>query len=123
MHTILVIAGGMVLLLCGQLLARFTGITSQTQAALYFVPLWLLITSDDMWAGVQDAGHSLMEELPTFLLVLPYRPCWRWHYGAGYATEPPCAANRPRLPKAYLAKQKPPVVKGAFAWLAGQAGK
>ena len=69
MHTILVIAGGMVLLLCGQLLARFTGITSQTQAALYFVPLWLLVTSDDMWAGVQDAGHSLMEELPTFLLV------------------------------------------------------
>lgn len=68
MHSIMVMAGGVVLLLCGQLLARFTGIVSQTQAALYFVPLWLLITTDDMWAGVQ-AGYSLTKELPVFLLV------------------------------------------------------
>ncbi|MDC7716176.1 hypothetical protein PQU95_02915 [Vogesella sp. DC21W] len=69
MHTILVIAGGVVLLLCGQLLARFTGITSQAQAALYFVPLWLLIAASNMWAGVQSAGYSVMAELPIFLLV------------------------------------------------------
>lgn len=68
MHSIMVMAGGVVLLLCGQLLARFTCIVSQTQAALYFVPLWLLITADNMWAGVQ-AGHGLTKELPAFLLV------------------------------------------------------
>ncbi|MGL6045051.1 MAG: hypothetical protein ACRC02_01165 [Vogesella sp.] len=69
MHTILVMAGGVVLLLCGQLLARFTGIISQAQAALYFVPLWLLIAASNMWTGVQRAGYSVMEELPIFLLV------------------------------------------------------
>lgn len=69
MHSIMVMAGGVVLLLCGQLLARYTGIVSQTQAALYFVPLWLLITANDMWAGVPAAGYSLTMELPVFLLV------------------------------------------------------
>jgi hypothetical protein len=29
----------------------------------------LLIAASNMWAGVQGAGYSVMEELPIFLLV------------------------------------------------------
>jgi hypothetical protein len=82
MHTILLMAGGVVLLLCGQLLARFTGIASQALAALYFLPLWLLIAATNMWAGIRAAGYSMQDELPIFLLVFSVPACMAlmlWH--------------------------------------------
>lgn len=69
MHTIMIMGLGLLLLLAGQLLARFSGMTSQALAALYFLPLWLLIAATNMWAGVRGAGYSVQEELPIFLLV------------------------------------------------------
>lgn len=72
MHTVLVLAGGAVLLGVFLLIGRlFGGASSAALAAwaLYFVPVWLVASAVNMWIGVKKAGYSFSEELPIFFLV------------------------------------------------------
>lgn len=70
MHTIIVLAIGFGLLgLCtlfGYLLSGTAGIAT---AALIFLPLWLVGAGINMYMGVEQAGYSVAEEVPMFLLV------------------------------------------------------
>ena len=34
-----------------------------------FIVLWCLVAALNMWIGVNQAGYSVMEELPIFLIV------------------------------------------------------
>ncbi|MCI0562463.1 MAG: hypothetical protein MN733_28590 [Nitrososphaera sp.] len=38
-------------------------------AAKVFLPIWLVVALVNMWIGVAQAGYSVSEELPIFLLI------------------------------------------------------
>ena len=72
MVTLMFLVGGFVLLFFCQLVARAfagAGVNPMANAMLIFIPLWLVVTAVAMWLGMSQVGHSLMSELPTFLLV------------------------------------------------------
>ena len=70
MHTIMVIAGGFLLLglflLAGRLLGGPDAIAA---AAKYFIPLWLVAALVNMWVGVSRAGYTVVQEAPILLVV------------------------------------------------------
>jgi hypothetical protein len=72
MHTVVVLAGGFLLLglcvLAARLLGTATG-PATAKAALAFIPLWLGAALLNMWIGVARAGYSVAAELPIFLIV------------------------------------------------------
>lgn len=81
MNTLMVIAGGLLLLLLCLQLARITGLTSQANATLMFIPLWLLLAASKIIGGIQQPGHTFTGEWPYFLLILaiPTLPAlWLW---------------------------------------------
>jgi hypothetical protein len=61
-HTLKVVAGGLVLLALCIVVGRATG-------ARLFLPLWLVAAGVNLWFGVSRAGYSLAEEAPVFLIV------------------------------------------------------
>ena len=71
MHTIIVTAGGLVLLVLFLLLARFwspdRGILSV--AAKAFIPVWLSITIVNLWIGIRYAGYTVLQELPIMAIT------------------------------------------------------
>jgi riboflavin transporter FmnP len=73
MHTIKVIAGGLVLLGICLLMGRWVGgpttAVGLVNAVKVFVPLWLVAAGINMWMGVSKAGYSVAEEVPFFLVV------------------------------------------------------
>jgi hypothetical protein len=72
MHTILVMGGGFGLLVVFLLAARFMGDGSAVAlaaAAKWFIPAWLVGAGINMAVGVVQAGYSVAEELPIFLLI------------------------------------------------------
>jgi hypothetical protein len=72
MHTVLVMAGGALLLLAFLLLGRLFWGTSPAAfatAAVCFMPSWLILSAANMWFGVRKAGYTFSEELPIFFLV------------------------------------------------------
>ena len=70
MHTIIVLAIGFGLLGLGALAGYFLGGTAGiAKAALIFIPLWLVGAGINMYMGVEQAGYSVAEEVPMFLLV------------------------------------------------------
>lgn len=72
-HTIKVIALGLALLAICLIVGRLTGSAADSrrlaQAALVFLPLWLVGAGINMWLGVSRAGYSVAEELPYFVVV------------------------------------------------------
>ena len=70
MRTLIIIAGGFVLLallaLGGRLLGGNAGMVT---AVKMFLPLWALAAGVNMYIGVAQAGYTVMEELPIFLLL------------------------------------------------------
>jgi len=40
-----------------------------TYATAAFVAIWFVAAAANMWIGVSQAGYSLQEELPIFLLI------------------------------------------------------
>jgi hypothetical protein len=70
MHTVIVIASGFVLLgLCvfgGHWLGGTAGIAV---GALVFLPLWLIGAGINLVVGVRQAGYTVAEEAPIFLVV------------------------------------------------------
>ncbi len=72
MHTVLVILAGFALLGLCLLLGRTSGGADRARrakAALIFIPLWLVGAAVNLWFGVSQAGYSVAEELPIFLVV------------------------------------------------------
>ncbi len=73
MHTVKVIAGGLVLLVVCLLIGRWVGgptaAVGLVKAVKVFVPLWLVAAGINMWVGVSKAGYSVADEAPIFLVV------------------------------------------------------
>ena len=72
MHTIHVIAGGLLLLAIFVLFARrLSGVHRAVRGRLVltFIPVWLACAAFNMWVGVARAGYSVADELPVFALV------------------------------------------------------
>jgi len=70
MHTVIVIAGGLVLLVLFMLVGRYfdRSTAAVAHAALWFIVVWLLATGFNLSIGVRR-GYSIAEELPIALLV------------------------------------------------------
>lgn len=70
MHTAIVIGIGLALLgacsLVGRLLAGASGLQG---ALLVFLPLWFIGAGINMYIGVKQAGYSVADEAPIFLVV------------------------------------------------------
>lgn len=62
MHTVKVVACGLVLLSLCLVFGRAAG-------AKLFLPLWLVAAVVNMWIGVSRAGYTVVDEAPVFLLV------------------------------------------------------
>jgi len=70
MHTTIVLAIGFGLLgLCALAGYLLGGVSAIATAALIFLPLWLVGAGINMYMGVAQAGYSVAEEVPMFLLV------------------------------------------------------
>lgn len=70
MHTLMVLAGGLILFGLCLFVGRTTGgRRGMARAALAFVPLWLVIAAANLWVGVSRAGYTVAEEMPIFLLL------------------------------------------------------
>jgi hypothetical protein len=73
MHTIMVIAGGLVLLGLCIAIGRWTAVadpaSGMVRGARLFLPLWLVASGVNLWTGVEVAGYRLAEETPIFLVV------------------------------------------------------
>ncbi|HTS53876.1 MAG TPA: hypothetical protein VMH26_11430 [Burkholderiales bacterium] len=70
MHTILVVAGGFLLLgVCLWVGRWIGGAETMITGAKVFVPIWLGVALLNMWVGVARAGYSVAEELPIFLVI------------------------------------------------------
>jgi len=72
MHTLYVIAGGLLLLGIFVLFARaLSGVHPGVRGKLLlgFIPVWLACAAFNMWVGVSRAGYGIGEELPVFLVV------------------------------------------------------
>jgi hypothetical protein len=70
MHTLKVIAIGFaVLVACGAAGYFTAGTTGLSRAALIFLPVWAIGAGINMYLGVKQAGYSIADEAPIFLLV------------------------------------------------------
>jgi hypothetical protein len=70
MHTIIVVATGFGLLgLCALVGYFLDGSHGIATAALFFLPLWLVGAGINMYIGITQAGYSVAEEVPMFVLV------------------------------------------------------
>ncbi|SFO39524.1 hypothetical protein SAMN05443579_102837 [Variovorax sp. PDC80] len=87
MHTLIVMGSGFVLLalflLAGRVLGG-SGDAALSTAAMWFVPAWFIGAGINMAVGVIEAGYSVAEELPIFLLVFAVPAavaglvCWKF---------------------------------------------
>ena len=71
MHTLMVLTAGFVLIFFCLLVARAIagpGLAPMVRAVQVFIPLWFIVVAVNMWVGVNDAGYTIAEELPIFLV-------------------------------------------------------
>jgi molybdopterin biosynthesis enzyme len=72
-HTVKVILGGLLLLgvftVGARLILPGNPTSAMVTAARWFIPVWLVGAGVNMWIGVAQAGYSVAEEAPVFLLV------------------------------------------------------
>ena len=69
MHTLKVIAGGLVFLGIFLLAGRFLPETQPQMMAKFFIPVWLVLSVVNLWIGVSRAGYLVREEAPVLLVV------------------------------------------------------
>ena len=69
--SIIILAGFALWGLClgGARLLLKPGAATSMAATAVFLVLWLLAAATNMWFGITQAGYSLREELPIFLLI------------------------------------------------------
>lgn len=69
MHTIMVIGGGLVLMALFMLVGKqLGGVPAAAQAALWFIPVWLVAAGINLYVGTTH-GYTVAEELPIGLVV------------------------------------------------------
>ncbi len=79
MHTIKILAFGFLLLGASLLVGRLIGNgRGMSAGAVFFIPLWLIVSGVNMYFGIKRAGYTFREELPIFLFVflLPALPAF-----------------------------------------------
>ena len=72
MRTAIIILGGFLLLGICVLVGRWLGgggTKAMVVAAQVFIPVWLAAAGINMWIGVAQAGYTVAEELPIFLVI------------------------------------------------------
>jgi hypothetical protein len=72
MHTIMIMAGGFLLLGVCLLAGKVFGTAAPgaiANGAKYFIPLWLVAALINTWVGVTRAGYSVAQETPILLIV------------------------------------------------------
>jgi hypothetical protein len=71
MRTFLLIVVGLAMLGGGLLVVRWfgTGPTPFADVGELFIPIWFCVSALNLWIGVKQAGYSIDEELPIFLLI------------------------------------------------------
>lgn len=70
MRSFLIIAGGFVLVFVFAMIGRVrAGDRGGAKGALAFVPLWFALTAANLAVGVFQAGYTVAEELPIFLMI------------------------------------------------------
>ncbi|MFG6447641.1 hypothetical protein ACG0Z6_05220 [Roseateles sp. BYS180W] len=71
MHMVMVMGAGLLLLLVFVMFGWLWGASPRAMAlaAKYFVLVWLLVASTNMWVGVTHAGYTVRQELPILLIV------------------------------------------------------
>lgn len=70
MHTIRIIAGGLVLLGVFIAAGRYAfGAVSAAKPALWFIPVWFVASVINLWVGVSTAGYTVMQEAPILVVV------------------------------------------------------
>jgi len=77
MHTIYVIAGGLLLLGLFLLVSRLSGQPFVKYLKLFWF-VWLACAAVNLWVGVAHAGYSFAEELPIFALVFAVPAVFGW---------------------------------------------
>ena len=98
MHTLKVIAGGLVLLAACIFASRWLGgarPASLAAGAKLFLPLWLVAAGVNMWLGVSRAGYSLAEEAPVFLVVFGVPAAVWWRFAGSYTRDTPSFRRMP----------------------------
>jgi len=87
MRTVIFVLAGFAFLALCLALARTIkpGLASAAGLAVpIFLVLWALVAGGNMWVGIHDAGYSVMDELPIFLIIflLPAAAAllvkWNW---------------------------------------------
>lgn len=88
MRSVYIILGGLMLFGVVLLITRLTGTsTPAALAAKCFVPIWLLVAAANLWVGVTQAGYTMTEETPIFLVIfliptaLAALCWWKWPGG------------------------------------------
>ena len=70
MHTVIVLSIGFLLLAACSLGSRLiAGPSAQPTATLAFIPLWFIGAGINMYIGVAQAGYSVADEAPVFVVV------------------------------------------------------
>jgi hypothetical protein len=72
MRTFLLIVAGLVTLGGSLFVARWFGADGRTPFVVvgeFFIPIWFCLSALNLWIGVKQAGYSIGEELPIFLLI------------------------------------------------------
>ena len=70
MRTMIIILGGFLLFaVCIGTARLLGGAATMGIAVKVFIPIWLVLAGINMWVGVAQAGYSVTEELPIFLLI------------------------------------------------------
>lgn len=70
MHTLMVVATGLLLLAVSAGLGRVAGgHGGMMRGLLAFLPLWFVGAAINMYIGVRRAGYSVADEAPIFALV------------------------------------------------------
>jgi hypothetical protein len=72
MRTFLLIVGGLAMLGGSLLVVRCFGAgwrTTFADVGELFIPIWFCLSALNLWIGVTQAGYSIDEESPIFLLI------------------------------------------------------
>lgn len=77
MHTVMMVAGGLVVLAVFVLVATLLG-RGAVAGARYFLLPWLVVSVVNLSAGVFHAGYSMASEIPFLLIVfgVPALAAW-----------------------------------------------
>ena len=72
MRTVIIIAGGLVLLAVFLAVGRWMGGDSlgMVRGAQYFIPIWLAMAAINLYVGVTQAGYTVAEEAPIFAVIV-----------------------------------------------------